>query len=198
MAYNRWLADGMARGSEYDDRFAKLAATGKDMHGEADFVASFGFNSVLDAGCGTGRVAIELNRRGIDVVGVDLDPAMLDAARAKASEQTWILGDLSSCVVTEHGTGEIRHFDAVVMAGNVMIFLTPGSESVVVANMARHLNPGGYLIAGFQLQPGRLSLDDYDHAALAAGLVFVERWASWGREPFIPETNYAVSVHQLS
>ena len=61
-----------------------LAAEGKSIHGEADLVCRFEPGSVLDAGCGTGRVAIELAARGIDVVGVDLDPAMLDHARLKA------------------------------------------------------------------------------------------------------------------
>ena len=52
-------------------------------------------DSVLDAGCGTGRVAIELSRRGHDVVGVDVDEAMLEAARAKAPDLTWVQGDLA-------------------------------------------------------------------------------------------------------
>ena len=56
------------------------------------------------------------------------------------------------------------------MAGNVMIFLAPGSEAAVVANLASHLEPGGVLIAGFQLQPGRLSIDEYDAHCSAAGL----------------------------
>ena len=41
---------------------------------------------VLDAGCGTGRVAIELARRGIEVVGVDADPDMLERARRRAPQ----------------------------------------------------------------------------------------------------------------
>jgi 2-polyprenyl-3-methyl-5-hydroxy-6-metoxy-1,4-benzoquinol methylase len=52
------------------------------MHGEATFVEGLGVRRVLDAGCGTGRVAIELARRGLDVVGLDADPGMLSAARA--------------------------------------------------------------------------------------------------------------------
>jgi len=62
------------------------------MHGEATFVEALGVRRVLDAGCGTGRVAIELARRGLDVVGVDADPGMLSAARAKAPELEWALG----------------------------------------------------------------------------------------------------------
>ena len=40
---------------------------------------------MLDAGCGTGRVAIELAARGFSVVGMDLDEAMLDTARAEGT-----------------------------------------------------------------------------------------------------------------
>ena len=35
--------------------------------------------------------------------------------------------------------GQRYLFDAIVLAGNVMIFLAPGSEATVVANLARHL-----------------------------------------------------------
>ena len=159
------------------------------MHGEATFIESLGVTSVLDAGCGTGRVAIELAKRGVDVVGVDLDPAMLTAAVAKAPEMTWLHADLASLDLG-------RTFDAVLLAGNVMIFLTPGTERAVVASMARHLAAGGWLVAGFQLGPSRLGLADFDAAAAAAGLEFHERWATWDRQPF-GGGDYAVSVHRL-
>ena len=71
-------------GAEYQRRFDELAASGVDVHGEATFVAAYGPATVLDAGCGTGRVAIELARRDIEVVGVDTDPSMLAEARAKS------------------------------------------------------------------------------------------------------------------
>jgi len=65
--------------------------------------------SVLDAGCGTGRVAIELARRGVDVIGVDLDAGMLEQARQKAPDLDWIDGDLATVDLA-------RHFDVVVLA----------------------------------------------------------------------------------
>ena len=82
------------------------------------------------------------------------------------------------------------------MAGNVMIFLTPGTERDVVANMALHLRSGGVLIAGFQLQPGRLTLAEYDACALDAGLALAERWSTWDREAWVEGGDYAVSVHR--
>ena len=193
----RWLAEAQGRAATYDDRWAELAAKGENIHGEADFVeqcvqaTQAGLNpcSVLDAGCGTGRVAIELSRRGWDVVGVDLDPSMLERARSKAPEVPWVQGDLA-----EIDLG--RRFDVVVLAGNVMIFLAPGTERVVVHNMARHVAPRGALVAGFQLEAGRLALEDYDRYAAEAGLRLTDRWATWDRQPFTPGGNYAVSVHR--
>src|ERR1700722_9452309 len=109
-----------------------------DMHGEAALVASYMPATVLDAGCGTGRVAIELSRRGHDVVGVDQDPAMLEVARRKAPQLSWVEGDLS-----DPGLDLRRRFDLVVAAGNVLIFVSPGTEGAVLATMARHLAEGG-------------------------------------------------------
>ena len=83
---NRWLGStDVPRGDVYDARFTALAQTGQDVHGEAHFVTALGVTSVLDAGCGTGRVAIELARRGLDVVGIDLDAAMLAVAKPRIS-----------------------------------------------------------------------------------------------------------------
>ena len=186
---NRWLQNRSVSGEVYDATYERRAAAGENVHGEADFVERFAPASVLDAGCGTGRVGRELARRGLDVVGVDLDPAMLATARRKAPSGDWRLADLATVDLA-------RSFDAVVMAGNVMIFLTPGSEPAVVANMARHLPPGGLLIAGFQIMPGRLTVERYDEIAGLAGLALAERWSTWDRDAWDAGHGYAVSVHR--
>jgi SAM-dependent methyltransferase len=187
---NRWLATRTSEGDSYDARYEQRSAAGEDVHGEANFVCRYGVRSVLDAGCGTGRVARELARRGLSVTGVDLDPAMLGTGRRKAPQLEWHLTDLETVDLG-------RAFDAVVMAGNVMIFLTPGSEGRVLANLARHLAPGGLLIAGFQLKPGALSVERYDALAAEAGFALKERYATWDAEPWVPGGTYAVSVHRL-
>jgi len=175
-------------GDRYQERFDALAASGVHVHGEADFVMALHPASVLDAGCGTGRVAIELARRGVDVVGVDADPSMVATARRLASDLDWTTSDLA-------GLDLARRFDVVVMAGNVPLFTAPGTQAALVAGCARHLRPGGHLVAGFQLDrgydPGAYAAD-----AAAAGLVEVERWSTWARDPYPGEGNYLVAVHR--
>ena len=64
MSPDEW--QGAFQGDDYQARFDLLAASGQDVHGEATFVRAYSPASVLDAGCGTGRVAIELARGGLD------------------------------------------------------------------------------------------------------------------------------------
>lgn len=181
------------RGDDYDLPFLERERAGVDVHGEARLVRSFAPRSVLDAGCGTGRVAIELDRHGVRVTGVDADPEMLATARRKAPGLEWVAGDLAGVELRDHA-GKRREFDLVVMAGNVMIFLSPGTEQAVVTNLARHLGPGGVLMAGFQLTPGGLTEAAYEQLCRAAGLAVEERWAGWSREPWQKGGAYVVSV----
>jgi ubiquinone/menaquinone biosynthesis C-methylase UbiE len=179
------------RGDEYDARFARFEAGGLYLHGEADLVAGLlgaPPATVLDAGCGTGRVAIELARRGFDTVGIDVEQSMLYSARAKAPDLEWILGDLSSAQLPD------AHFDLVVAAGNVMIFLELGTDTAVISSLARTVVPGGLVVAGFQV--GRqLTLERYDELTASVGLELVHRWATWERAPYAGG-DYAVSVHR--
>lgn len=176
-------------GDAYEARWEQLAAAGQDIHGEARFALRFPGSWILDAGCGTGRVGRELARHGRRVVGVDVDPAVLETARQRSLDVDWRLGDLADVDLD-------RSFDLAIMAGNVMIFVAAGTARAVVANVARQLAPGGRLIAGFQIMPGRLSLAEYDACCDAAGLALDERWATWDRAPWPGDGHYAVSVHR--
>jgi len=106
-------------GRAYQQRIDELATSGMHVHGEADFVGRFAPPSVLDAGCGTGRVAAELARRGIDVLGIDRDPSMIATARDRAPGVAFQVVD-----ATEADLG--RTFALVLMAGNVPLF-TPSA-----------------------------------------------------------------------
>lgn len=190
---------GGAKGSTYDERWEQLAAQGGSVHGEADLVSSLLAEraegepdpTVLDAGCGTGRVAIELARRGVATIGVDRDTDLLDRARGKAPEMTWIEADLGDVGVHL----DPASLDLVVLAGNVLIFLDPGTETMTVASLATLLRPGGLLVAGFQVRTGGYEPGRFDADARAAGLALSDRWSSWDRAPWTDADDYQVSVH---
>lgn len=173
-------------GSEYQARFDALAARGADVHGEAAFVLDRAPRSVLDAGCGTGRVAIELARQGIDVVGVDVDRSMLEEARRRAPHLEWVEADLATLALG-------RTFDVVVLAGNVPLFAAPGTQDALLVSCLHHVSAGGLLIAGFSLGRG-YGLAAFDAVVDTEGARVVERWSTWDREPFVPGCDYAVSV----
>jgi len=175
---------------EYFTRWQRLEATGQSSHGEADFIESFHPESVLDAGCGMGRVAIELDRRGIDVVGVDLDDDLLEFARRSQPSIRWVRADLATMRLG-------RRFDAVAMPGNVMIFCRPSDRAAIIQNAAGHIEGHGLLVAGFELQTGSdaLTLDDYDALCAASGLDLESRYSTWQRDPYRGES-YGVSVHR--
>lgn len=196
----------MTRGGDYDARWDEMAAAGANLHGEADLVQSLlehtGGRRVLDAGCGTGRIAIELARRGMSVIGVDADQEMLSAAQAKSPGLAWARCDLADADHLQ--TVAAGPFDLVLLAGNVMIFLAPDTEQQVLVNLAQRLVPGGLLVAGFSLNAD-LSVARYDAMAAAAGLHHLHRWSTWDRDPFpddgatddeYADKGYVVSVHR--
>jgi SAM-dependent methyltransferase len=176
------------RGDDYQARFDALAASGTDVHGEATFVQTLdpAPRTVLDAGCGTGRVAIELARRGLEVVGVDIGPDMLAVARRLAPDIEWIEADLATFDLG-------RTFDVVVLAGNVVLFTAPGTEAALMQRCAAHVAPGGALVTGFQLTAGRYGVDDLDRDV---PLRLADRYSTWDRQPWTPGGGYAVSVHR--
>jgi SAM-dependent methyltransferase len=198
---SRWAqAAGANRGQDYAARFAALAATGTDIHGEATLCASLvpAGARVLDAGCGTGRVAARLAELGYECVGIDNDPSMLAIARDASSDVIWQLRDLADLGALG---GE---FDLVVAAGNVIPLLAPGTELTVITGLAQRLAPDGRLVAGFGLDVAHLPLDEvpfglteYDRWCAAAGLSVEARFSTWSGAPY-DDGGYAVTVSRLS
>lgn len=150
---------------------------------------------VLDAGCGTGRITVRLDELGYDVVGVDVDDTMLEVARSEAPGLDWRPGDLASFDLGER-------FDVVLLAGNIVPLLEPGTLGSACARLAAHLAPGGWLVCGFGTDAAHLPagcpatpLADVEAAMAAAGLVPAERFSGWGREPHAEAEGYVVTVH---
>ncbi len=197
----RWTdATGGGSGRDYAARFDALAASGTDVHGEATLCAALvpPGSRVLDAGCGTGRVAIRLAELGYDCTGVDVDASMLAVARERAPDQTWVEADLSTLDLLAAGHPP---YELVVLAGNVVPLVAPGTEQAVVAQVARHVRGGGLLVVGFGLDRAHLppaaallDLAEYDAWCQVAGLVPVRRLATWDGQPY-DGGGYAVSIH---
>ncbi len=198
----RWSRVRQVSGEEYAARFADLASSGRDVHGEASFVAALATSGarVLDAGCGTGRVGIRLAELGYDVVGVDVDESMLAVARRTAPQVPWHSADLSHLSVAD--LDGASGFDVVVMAGNVVPLLGEGTLPRTMRSLAGLLRPGGLVAAGFGLDSAHLPprcpvtpLAEYDDACAAAGLSLRDRFSTWDAAPFAESEGYAVSVH---
>jgi 2-polyprenyl-3-methyl-5-hydroxy-6-metoxy-1,4-benzoquinol methylase len=188
-SWSRWRAETDLQ--EYYTRWQRLEAAGRSAHGEADFIESLHPSSVLDAGCGMGRVAIELSRRGIDVVGVDLDEDLLEFARRSEPAIRWVHADLATMQLG-------RPFDVVAMPGNVMIFCRPADRPAIIRSAADHMQREGSLVAGFQLGTAAdaLTLAEYDQACAASDLELVQRCSTWLADPYEGGA-YAVSVHRF-
>jgi glycine/sarcosine N-methyltransferase len=129
------------------DRFVdwpgRLAAEIPFIEGQLQAV---GARRVLDAACGTGMHALELARRGYEVLGADLSAGMIDRARGNAVNagvdvrfEVAGFGELSARV----GAG----FDAVLCLGNSLPhLLTSADLAAGLADFAACLRPGGLLL----------------------------------------------------
>jgi SAM-dependent methyltransferase len=186
--WSQWRAETDLQ--EYYSRWQRMEGAGQSTHGEADFIELLRPATVLDAGCGMGRVAIELVRRGIDVVGVDLDDDLLEYARRSEPSIRWVHADLATMRLD-------LLFDVVAMPGNVMIFCRPTDRPAIIQSAADHLASEGSLVSGFELQRAAdaLTLAIYDEACAASGLELVQRCSTWQADPYQGGT-YAVSVHR--
>ena len=182
----RWKAEADSRA--YVARFAKLESDGVDIEGEARTVDAMiaPRSRVLDAGCGTGRVGAALAGRGHTVTAVDLDPILVDAARQHIDLDVR-LADLATLDL-----GEAR-FDAIVAAGNVLVYLEPGTERSAIERMMAHLAPGGVLVTGFATNR-EYSLEEFDEDLAALGLAVESRFATWDLRPMHDDADWAVTV----
>src|SRR5712691_2797720 len=137
-----------------------------------------GTGAALELGIGTGRIALPLSRRGVDVQGIDLSPAMVAQLRAKSGAENirTTIGDFATTKVD--GT-----FKLAYLVFNTIMNLTTQDEQVACfGNVAAHLEPGGCFVIevgvpglqrlppgetvrAFTVTPTRLGFDEYDIAA---------------------------------
>ena len=193
---SRWILkveENPDHSKNYIQRFIDMEAEGRDLHGEARFIdAMVERNSrILDAGCGPGRVGRRLAEVGHEVVGVDVDPVLIDAAIDAHPDATWLCRDLALLDLPSDGIDE--GFDVIFSAGNVMTFLAASTRRQVLANIAAHLEPGGRFVAGFQA--GReYDFDDFFDDAASAGLTQEVKLSTWDLRPFTDDSEFLVAI----
>lgn len=144
------LADHLGAGY---DRYAHTKGTVQEVDHIVDVLGLQQGDRVLDVGCGTGRHAHELARRGIEVHGVDISRRFIDIARSRPSDERDpdMGGTGSSLASFERADARsmafVAEFDAVICLcqGAFGMMTADGDDGAVVAGMARALRPGGQL-----------------------------------------------------
>jgi SAM-dependent methyltransferase len=157
---------------------------------------------VLEFGIGTGRVALPLARRGLQVAGIDLSPDMVAKLREKEGGEAIevAVGDISTTRVD----GE---FALVYVVWNTINNLTTQeAQAACFANAAAHLRPGGRFVVEvgmrnraplevFDLSDTHVGIDEYD--ADTQRLVSHHFWLLDGRWERISMPFRAVSPAEL-
>jgi SAM-dependent methyltransferase len=97
-----------------------------------------------DVGCGPGHVSAHLAALGASVVGVDLSPAMVAAARTRAPGLTFEVGSMLALPAAD-----------AAWAGAVLLYsvihLTPAERRVAFGELARVVQPGGPVLVSFHV-----------------------------------------------
>ena len=106
--------------------------------------------AVLELGCGTGRVTIPIAQAGVEVVGLDNAPAMLDIARRKAAaagvDVRWVTGDMRTFRLD-------RRFGLVIIPFRSFLhMLTDADQQACLSRVYEHLLPGGRFALNFFVQ----------------------------------------------
>ena len=189
----RKVADNPGHSTWYVERFRSMARAGDDLAGEARLVDAMVPRRarILDAGCGPGRVGGALADAGHDVVGVDVDPALIEAAEQDHPGPRWLVGDLAELDLPARGVTE--PFDAIVCAGNVMTFLAPSTRGAVLAGFRAHLADGGRAVIGFGAERG-YPFDEFLADAKDSGLEPDLLLSTWDLRPFAGDADFIVAI----
>ncbi|ORA09930.1 class I SAM-dependent methyltransferase [Mycobacterium arosiense] len=177
----------------YIERFRAMTRAGDDLAGEARFVDAMAPRGahILDAGCGPGRLGGYLATAGHRVVGVDVDPALIEAAEQDYPGPRWLVGDLAELDLPSRGIAE--PFDVIVSAGNVMAFLAPSTRIQVLSRLRAHVADDGRAAIGFGA--GRdYEFDAFVNDAVDAGFAPDLLLSTWDLRPFTEDSDFLVAL----
>lgn len=196
MGARSWLdivAENPDHSRWYIERFRAMAENGDDLDGEARFVDALVPRGarILDAGCGPGRVGGALHRRGHRVVGVDVDPVLIEAAEQDHPGPTWLVGDLAELDLSARGVED--RFDVIVCAGNVVTFVPDDDRRAALDGLARHVAEDGRIAIGFGDHRG-YGFDEFRTDVAAVGLEIELELSTWDVRPFRPGSDFLVAL----
>ena len=193
--------------SEQEAQFYDVAVP--DWPGEIDFYRALAMEAkarggaILEVGCGTGRVALQLAQEGVSVVGLDFSPAMLAIARQKSlglSNVRWVEGDMQAFEL-----GEL--FSLILIPGHSFQFMLTAADQLACLHcIRRQLTPDGKLVVHIdnpdpawlerltQNQGIGFNLVGEYHPGSIRGSV--RKWNSWSYEP-ATQTATAVTAWEI-
>jgi SAM-dependent methyltransferase len=143
--------------------------------------------SVLELGCGTGRVTIPIVQQGVQITGVDLVPQMLERAKSKAHNLPirWVEADARSFNLS-------TRFQFIFESGALFQHLLERSDQeAMLACVREHLEPSGYFVVGAI----------FPNAELMTSIEEEQDWFSYlnnqGQEIRVSGTQYYDSLKQI-
>jgi SAM-dependent methyltransferase len=144
----------------------------------AEAVSAGGGGPVADVGCGPGHITAELDKLGLDAFGIDLSPAMVEAARREHPGLRFEVGSMTALDLADASLAGLLAFWSLIHVPDEAI---PG----VFGHFRRVLRPGAPLLVGFHVgDESRLKTEGYGGHPMK---VYVhrrtpERVADWLRD----------------
>ena len=121
---------------------------------------------VLDVGCGTGRLLVDLLASGLDIDGVDISPEMLAICETKALKRGLVPRLYAAAIETMSLS---RRYRTIIAPSSVLQLITDVEDAhQAVTKLHEHLLPGGALIAPFMTlwRAGMLLQREWENAQL--------------------------------
>ena len=141
--YAEWLRDDIA-GRPFDRAL---------LHAFAERVLELGNTTVVDVGCGPGRITVLLKDMGLDAFGIDLSAGMVELARKTHPMLRFDVGSMLALDLPSASVGGVLAYYSI-------IHLPRDRRAAALAEFFRVLAPGGQLMLAFQVGEDELHLDE--------------------------------------